>query len=224
MMESTSQSNRSRRSSTRPTAKASAPERGAAVVKTGTKKTGAVPTPGLTRSDMNEAEVAVRIEQAIFEVGDNAVYPAHGVTRVKRIDERVVGGMKKRFYVLEVVESQMTIMVPTDNADTVGLRRIISTDEVNRVYGILKERDVKIDQTTWNRRYREYMEKIKTGSVYEIAEVLRNLFLLRYSKDLSFGERKMLDQAKALLVKEISLAKSEDEIAIEQEIQAIFAS
>ena len=160
----------------------------------------------------------------MFKVGDNAVYPAHGVTVVKRIDEREVGGKKKRFYVLQVIDNQMTIMVPTDNAESVGLRSIISDKDVSTVYKILKKRDVKIDQTTWNRRYREYMEKIKTGSVFEIAEVLRNLFLLRHSKDLSFGERKMLDQAKHLLVKEISLAKKSKEDIIEQEIQTIFAS
>jgi CarD family transcriptional regulator len=160
----------------------------------------------------------------LFKVGDNAVYPAHGVTIVKRIDERDVGGKKKKFYVLQVVENQMTIMVPTENADSVGLREIISPKDVQTVYKILKQRNVKIDQTTWNRRYREYMEKIKTGSVFEIAEVLRNLFLLRHSKDLSFGERKMLDQAKQLLVREISLARQAQESVIEQEIQTIFAS
>lgn len=160
----------------------------------------------------------------MFKVGDNAVYPAHGVTVVKRIEEKEVAGKKKSFYVLQVVDNQMTIMVPTDNASAVGLRQIISDKEVKKVYGILKKRDVKIDQTTWNRRYREYMEKIKTGSVFEIAEVLRNLFVLRHDKDLSFGERKMLDQAKHLLVKEISLAKQATEQTIEQEIQAIFAS
>ncbi len=160
----------------------------------------------------------------MFKVGDSAVYPAHGVAIVKRIEEKDVGGKKKKFYVLQVVDNQMTIMVPTDNATSVGLREIISTKDVSNVYKILKKRDVKIDQTTWNRRYREYMEKIKTGSVYEIAEVLRNLFLLRHSKDLSFGERKMLDQAKHLLVKEISLAKQTQEDVIEQEIQTIFAS
>jgi CarD family transcriptional regulator len=159
----------------------------------------------------------------LFKVGDNAVYPAHGVTIVKRIDEREVAGRKKSFYVLQVVENQMTIMVPTDNAKQVGLREIIPEKEVKKVYGILKERNIKIDQTTWNRRYREYMEKIRTGSVYEIAEVLRNLFLLRHSKDLSFGERKMLDQAKALLVRELSLARKTDELTIETEIQTIFA-
>lgn len=160
----------------------------------------------------------------MFKVGESTVYPAHGVAVVKRIEERDVGGKKKKFYVLQVVENQMTIMIPTENADQVGLRSIITPKDVSQVYKILKKRDVKIDQTTWNRRYREYMEKIKTGSVYEIAEVLRNLFLLRHSKDLSFGERKMLDQAKQLLVREISLAKRVQEDSVEQEIQTIFAS
>jgi len=160
----------------------------------------------------------------MFKVGDSAVYPSHGVAVIKRIDERDVGGKKKKFYVLQVVENQMTIMVPTDNASSVGLREIITEKEVKKVFTILKRRDIKIDTTTWNRRYREYMEKIRTGSVFEIAEVLRNLFLLRHSKDLSFGERKMLDQAKHLLVKEISLAKQCAEESVEQEIQTIFAS
>jgi CarD family transcriptional regulator len=160
----------------------------------------------------------------MFKVGESAVYPAHGIAVVKRIDERDVGGKKKSFYVLQVIENQMTIMVPTDNAEAVGLRSIISDDEVKKVYTILKMRDVKIDQTTWNRRYRDYMEKIKTGSIYEIAEVLRDLFLLRHSKDLSFGERKMLDQAKALIVKEISIAKRTQESIVEQEIQQIFTA
>jgi len=160
----------------------------------------------------------------MFKVGDSAVYPAHGIAIIKRIEEKDVGGKKKSFYVLQVVETQMTIMIPTENAGAVGLRGIITDAEVKKVYSILKKRDVKIDKTTWNRRYREYMEKIKTGSVFEIAEVLRNLFLLRHSKDLSFGERKMLDQAKALLVKEISLARRADEASIEQEIQTIFTS
>ena len=160
----------------------------------------------------------------MFKVGDSAVYPAHGLAVIKRIEEKDVGGRKKKFYVLQVIENQMTILVPMDNVGSVGLRQIISDHDVEEVYKILRERDVKIDQTTWNRRYREYMEKIKTGSIFEIAEVLRNLFLLRHSKDLSFGERKMLDQAKNLLVKEISLAKKAKEEVIEQEIQTIFAS
>ncbi len=160
----------------------------------------------------------------MFQVGDSAVYPAHGLAVVKRIEEKEVGGKLQKFYVLHVVENQMTIKVPTDNAVSVGLRRIASQEDIHAVYGVLRERNVKIDQTTWNRRYRDYMDKIKTGSIFEIAEVLRNLFLLRHSKDLSFGERKMLDQAKQLLIKEIALAKQAKEDVVDQEIQAIFAS
>ncbi|MBI2606251.1 MAG: CarD family transcriptional regulator [Deltaproteobacteria bacterium] len=158
----------------------------------------------------------------LFKVGDNAVYPSHGVAVIKKIDEREVGGKKKKFYVLQVLENEMTIMVPTDNIQSVGLRPIIGKKEVLNVYKILKRKDVKVDNTTWNRRYREYMEKIRTGSVYEIAEVLRNLYVLKVNKDLSFGERKMLDSAKQLLIKELSIAKAEDENMIEAELNAIF--
>jgi CarD family transcriptional regulator len=160
----------------------------------------------------------------MFKVGESAVYPAHGITVIKRIDHREVGGKQKSFYVLQVLENSMTIMVPTDNADQVGLRSIIPNTEVDHVYTILKKRDVRIDATTWNRRYRDYMEKIKTGSIYEIAEVLRDLFLLRHTKDLSFGERKMLDQAKAMIVKEIAISTHIQEAVIDQEIQEIFTA
>lgn len=113
-------------------------------------------------------------------------------------------------------------MIPRDNVKSVGLRPIISQDEADKVVGILKEREVKIDNQTWNRRYREYMEKIKTGSVYEIAEVLRDLFVLKVDKELSFGERKMLDTARTLLFKELSLATKGNDLFEEPELKEIF--
>jgi len=116
----------------------------------------------------------------------------------------------------------MTIMVPTDNVESVGLREVISRREVTAIFKILRKRKVKLDHQTWNRRYREYMEKIKTGSVYEIAAVLRDLFLLKVEKELSFGERKMLDTARSLLVKELSLARRVKEELVEKEIKKIF--
>ncbi|MBI4042114.1 MAG: CarD family transcriptional regulator [Deltaproteobacteria bacterium] len=158
-----------------------------------------------------------------FKVGDNAVYPAHGVAVVKNIEKKVVGGKTLSFYVLQIVENEMTIMVPLDSVESVGLRAVISRNKVKEVYDILKKRDVKLDNQTWNRRYREYMEKIKTGSVYEIAAVLRDLFLLKHTKDLSFGEKRMLDTARSLLVKEISLAKNADEDAVKKEIESFFS-
>ena len=157
-----------------------------------------------------------------FKVGDNAVYPGHGVGRVTAIDTKEILGSKTTFYSISILETGMKIMVPRDNAESVGLRPIISRDEAQKVIGILKETNVKIDNQTWNRRYREYMEKIKTGSVYEIAEVLRDLFLLKVDKELSFGERKMLDTARGLLLRELSLATSPEELKGEAEIRAIF--
>src|SRR5512138_2361080 len=116
----------------------------------------------------------------------------------------------------------MTIMIPQDNVGAVGLRGVIRKIDVSKVIHILKDRDVEIDNQTWNRRYREYMEKINTGSIYEIAEVLRDLHLLRTEKELSFGERKILDMAKNLLVKELAIVRDVKETDILREIRTIF--
>ena len=158
----------------------------------------------------------------IFKVGENAVYPGHGVGRVTAIETKEIFGKQHVFYTVQILESGMKIMIPRDNVESVGLRPIISRDEAAKVIEILREKNVKIDNQTWNRRYREYMEKIKTGSVYEIAEVLRDLFLLKVDKELSFGERKMLDTARSLLLKELSLATSQDELSSQEEVKAIF--
>jgi CarD family transcriptional regulator len=114
-------------------------------------------------------------------------------------------------------------MIPTVSSENVGLRAIVSNNEVDDVLDILRDRAIEIGAQTWNRRYRDYMEKIKTGSIHEVAAVMRDLFLLSVDKDLSYGERKMLDTAKGLLVKELSLARKVDERNISNEIETIFA-
>ena len=157
-----------------------------------------------------------------FKVGDNAVCPGHGVGEVISIEKKEIFGDTHIFYTIRILETGMKIMVPKNNAQTVGLRPIISDEEANKVIDILKQKEVKIDNQTWNRRYREYMEKIKTGSVYEIAEVLRDLYVLKVDKELSFGERKMLDTARNLLLTELSLAKSEEELSQQDDVKAIF--
>src|SRR5947209_12967862 len=157
-----------------------------------------------------------------FRVGDLAVYPAHGVAQIVGIETREISGNKQTFYILKILENGMKIMIPTRNAGAVGLRELIRADEVDEVFEILKSREVAVEGQTWNRRYREYMEKIKTGSVFEIAEVLRDLYLLKFDKDLSFGERKMLDTARNLLIKELSLAKGVNEDEIESDLKTIF--
>ena len=159
----------------------------------------------------------------MFKSGDLAVYPAHGVGVIERIESQEISGCRQDFYVMRILDNNMIIMIPTQNVNNVGLREIIGQNEVPKLYSILKKRDVVIDNQTWNRRYREYMEKIRTGSVYEVAEVYRDLLMLKVEKELSFGERKMLDTARGLLVKEISLAKKVEEEQIEKDLDRIFS-
>ena len=158
----------------------------------------------------------------MFKIGDLAVYLAHGVGRIESVESRQVSGKNQDFYIMKILENEMIIMIPVDKVSSVGLRDIIGVSEVTKVYDIMKKRDIPADNQTWNRRYREYMEKIKTGSVYEVAEVLRDLYLLKEEKDLSFGERKLLDTAQSLLLKELSIAKKTDEGAIMSDINTIF--
>ncbi len=158
-----------------------------------------------------------------FTVGSKAVYPVHGVAEVLALEQREIGGSTTAVYILKIIDTGMKIMVPTVNAGSVGLRDLITSKQVKEVLSILKSRDIPRDTQTWNRRYREYMEKIKTGSVFEIAEVMRDLSVLRATKELSFGERKMLETARGLLVKELAIAKGVGEDKISQEIDAIFA-
>ena len=160
--------------------------------------------------------------EVTFRVGDKAVYPAHGVAEITGIESKEIGGTKLSFYILRILENGMRIMVPTKNVAQVGLRAVANKSEVKEFYDILKSREVSVDGQTWNRRYREYMEKIKTGSVFEVAEVLRDLSLLKGDKDLSFGERKMLDTARSLLVRELAVAKNAKEEKIQRELEDMF--
>ena len=173
----------------------------------------------------NIQEQTVRKKMQRFQVGDLAVYPAHGVGRIESIESKVVAGETHDFYIMKVLENDMVIMIPTSNVESVGLREIISSNEVPEIYKVMQEKqDGPGDNQTWNRRYREYMDKIKTGSLYEVAEVFRDLFLLKMTKDLSFGERKLYDTAQVLLVRELSTAKDTDEKTILSEIESLFVS
>ncbi|MBW1828063.1 MAG: CarD family transcriptional regulator [Deltaproteobacteria bacterium] len=159
----------------------------------------------------------------MFKIGDMAVYPAHGVGVIEKIETQEISGCRQDFYVMRILDNDMLIMIPTNNVGNVGLRDIIGQREVIELYSILEERDVVLDSQTWNRRYREYMDKIKSGSVFEVAEVYRDLLILKLEKELSFGERKMLDTARGLLVKEISLAKKIEEEQVEEDLDRIFS-
>ncbi|MBI4644295.1 MAG: CarD family transcriptional regulator [Deltaproteobacteria bacterium] len=157
----------------------------------------------------------------MFQIGQLAVYPAHGVGVIESIQDRVVSGNVQQFYIMRLLDNDMIIMIPMNNARNVGLRDIIDHTSVPEVYEILSLRPSRINNQTWNRRYRDYMDKIKTGSPFRVAEVLRDLTLLKTEKDLSFGERKMLDTAKNLLVKELSLVNDKQEDEIEAQLQEL---
>jgi CarD family transcriptional regulator len=157
-----------------------------------------------------------------FKVGDKAVYPAQGVAEVVNIEEKDIAGNRQRFYVLRILDTDRKIMVPVSNASAVGLRQVISEQEIREIFDILRERTIAFDNQTWNRRYRGFMDKIKTGSIYDVAEVLRDLYRLKTDKQLSFGERRMLDTARTLIVKEIAIARDQTEEQVRTEIEAIF--
>jgi CarD family transcriptional regulator len=161
--------------------------------------------------------------QTEFAVGDKAVYPSQGVAEVLGIEHKEIFGTIQRFYVLRVLESDNRILVPIDKSDQVGLRRVAGKEEIGEVMQILREKEVQLDRQTWNRRYRGFMEKIRSGSLFEVAEVFRDLYRLKVLKPLSFGERRMLDTARGLIVQELSVAQAQDEANIEQQLDRLLA-
>jgi CarD family transcriptional regulator len=163
-----------------------------------------------------------RTDKQLFKVGDKAVYPAQGVAEVISIEEKDIAGNRLKFYVLRILDTNRKIMVPVNNAKSVGLRRPISEEEIQDIFAILRERTIAFDNQTWNRRYRGFMDKIKTGSVFDVAEVMRDLYRLKAEKSLSFGERRMLETARALIVKEIAVTREKSEETVQAEIEQIF--
>ena len=159
-----------------------------------------------------------------FKVGDKAVYPAHGVGEITDIMTRKLGGQERQFYTLKVLENGMKIMVPVSTATAAGLRPIVSSKEAKEVFEVLKSSDVAVKTQPWNRRYREYMDMLKSGSPFEVAKVLRDLYRLKFEKELSFGERRLLDTANTLLIVELSLALEIEETDIKKQVEEIFAA
>ena len=142
----------------------------------------------------------------MFKIGDKVVYPCHGVALVEGIETKEISGMSKTFYMLRMNDAGLVIMVPTDNVDKVRLRGIINKKEVPKVMKILREEGSEAP-SNWNRRQKHYQERMQTGSLFEVAKVFRDLSLLKQRKELSFGEKKVLDNARNLIVTEIAEAK-----------------
>jgi len=160
----------------------------------------------------------------MFRIGAKVVYPGQGVGVLEGIQEKCIQGQERKFFVLRIMRNGLIIMIPTDIIASVGLRPVISKETVSKVYRILRTRKPIEDLANWNRRYREYSERIKSGSIIEIAKILRDLLVLRSEKELSFSERVMLDTAYHLLVKELAIASQNSEERILTELRAMFTS
>lgn len=142
----------------------------------------------------------------MFKVGDKVVYPMHGAGVIEAIEEREFLGQKRQYYIMRMPIGDMRVMVPTDATEEVGLRQVMSREDVEQVLAILRSQRTKMSNN-WNRRYRANMEKIKSGNAFEVAEVVRNLIQRDMEKGLSSGEKKMLDSARQILVSELVLAQ-----------------
>lgn len=159
-----------------------------------------------------------------FKVAEMAVHPAHGVGEVVALEERELGGRVTACYVLKIIDTGLKVMVPTEAAARVGLRPVMKKREALKILDILRAPEVAVDLQPWNRRFRAYTEMLKSGLPQEIAKVLRDMYRLKFDKDLSFGERRLLDQARSLLIQELALAKKVAPASIEGEIQQIFSA
>lgn len=158
----------------------------------------------------------------MFKVGDKAVYPAQGVGVIEAIEAREFAGENLDFYILRIVDSDMKIMVPVSNVEQVGLRKLIAKDRVDSIYTVLEEKATGQALASWSRRQREYNDKIRSGDLFEVAQVLRELYQIREGKELSYGEKKVLELARKLLVKEVALAQGDTEDLVVERVERIF--
>lgn len=153
----------------------------------------------------------------MFNVGDKIVYPMHGAGVIESIEEKEILGQKQDYYVMKMPFGDMKVLIPTHNIDEIGIREIIDTCDVDKVFAVLQEHSINVS-ANWNKRYRENMVKIKSGNIYEVADVVRILMLREREKGLSTGERKMLNSARQILISELVLAKGSDQFEIESTI------
>lgn len=151
----------------------------------------------------------------MFNIGDKVVYPMHGAGIIEAIEEREVLGARQKYYVMRLPVGDMKVMIPVEQVHSTGLRQVITKEEVATVLQILREGDAKLPNN-WNHRYRANLEKMKSGSIYEVAEVVRSLSLRDREKGLSSGEKKMLDNARQILVSEIALTTNTEEQAVNE--------
>jgi CarD family transcriptional regulator len=157
-----------------------------------------------------------------FDVGDKVVYPQHGAAIIERREKRTAFGEEKEYLVLRVPHGDLTLMVPADNAEQVGLRDVINDEEVEEVFAVLRKKEARMP-TNWSRRFKNHVEKLKSGDIYQVAEVVRNLSLRDKEKGLSAGEKRMLAKARQILTSELSFALGVTEEQAEDRLDAELA-
>lgn len=158
----------------------------------------------------------------VFRIGDKVVYPMHGAGVIESIEEQEVLGERRGYYIMRLPLGDMKVMIPVENAGEIGLRQVIPPEEVMQVLDVLQQEAAPLDNN-WNHRYRMHLEKIKSGDIFAVAEVVRNLSLRNKGKGLSTGERKMFDSAWQILVSELVLAKGVEAPMVESMLQRILA-
>ena len=159
----------------------------------------------------------------LFDVGDKVVYPHHGAAVVERREKREVFGETRDYLVLKLAYGDLTLMVPADNVEEVGLREVINDEEVEEVFAVLRKKEARMP-TNWSRRFKNHVEKLKSGDIYQVAEVVRNLSIRDKDKGLSAGEKRMLSKARQILVSELALAEKTDEDKAESILDEVLAS
>lgn len=154
-----------------------------------------------------------------YKVGDKVVYPHHGAAIVEKREKLEFQGEKRNYLILRLAYGDLTLKVPEENTEEVGIRDVIVKDEVEKVFKVLKKKETKMP-TNWSRRFKTHVEKLKSGDIYQVAEVVRNLSVRESEKGLSAGEKRMLTKARQILVSELTFALNVDEAAAEERLDS----
>ena len=176
--------------------------------------------PEVIEEQVEDLEVTVEAECIDFEIGDNVVYPHHGAGKVLKKESKEIFGEKQEYLTIKILHNDMTVMVPCCNAGKAGLRRVIDEETVKKVLDVLRD-DVSEMPKNWNRRFKHNRDKIKTGDIYELAEVVRNLAIREQEKGLSTGEKQMFTRAKKILASELMYALEMEEDEAEEHLDAL---
>jgi CarD family transcriptional regulator len=159
-------------------------------------------------------------EESLFQVGDKVVYPHHGAAIIKGLEEKEVYGQRKQYFVLRLSYGDLTLMVPADNTEEVGIRDVIARDELDKVFKVLRSKECRMP-TNWSRRFKTHVEKLRSGDIYQVAEVVRNLARREKEKGLSAGEKRMLSKARQILVSELTFAADVEEQEAEKMLDQV---